>query len=62
MMSPQQLSALSRNSFLTHEGALFFDNLYKLNVPATEIATMMQTMWADQEAANRRQGQAADFM
>jgi hypothetical protein len=43
------ISAASSNHFMP-EDAQFFNNLYSLNVLATEIATMMETMRTEWEA------------
>jgi hypothetical protein len=46
-------------NLLTPEDARFFNNLYSLNVPAADIATMMETMRAEREAVSRMEGSSS---
>jgi len=53
-MSPAQRPVVvASGNLLTSEDARFFNNLYSLNVPAADIATMMEAMRAEREADNR---------
>jgi len=42
-----------RDSGLSVDEARLFNNLFALNVPAEEIATMMETLRNEREVANR---------
>jgi hypothetical protein len=52
MSSVQRSLGATPGHLLTPEDARFFNHLYSLNVPAADIATMMETMRAGREATN----------
>jgi hypothetical protein len=58
MVTTSQLYTFTPGGFLTAEDARFFNNLHNLNVPAADIATMIETRRAEREAANRIHGSA----
>lgn len=56
--STQHRTSNASQSFLTPEDARFFNNLQNLNVPAAEIATMIEARRAEREAAWRSQSRS----